>query len=148
MLENLRAFWIAAPPDPMIPFTLWQSFRQEALGWMAGLALVGVAMIIGLYILFCRRIVIRTPLDPFLPFVPPRWLALSFAFGAIAAVVYCVRYVSLFQDAAIAPTGGAVSAFAITSFVTYASAQLLIWLPGVTPRKIIYHPRWLWRMLR
>ncbi len=148
MLQSLQTFWMSTPPDPSMPLRLWKSFGQEILGWIAAASLCGVALIILLYWLFARRIVIRSPLDPFGPFTPVRWLFLSFAVGLIPGVAYVLRYRSVFSDVLISPVGGAVTAFLLTTFATYLVAQLLIWLPGITPRKVLYHPRWLWRQLR
>jgi hypothetical protein len=54
----------------------------------------------------------------------------------------------VFPQVQISPVGGAMTAFLLTTLGTYLIAQLLIWLPGITPRKLLYHPRWLWRRLR
>ena len=148
MLQSLQTFWVSTPPDPSIPFILWRGFRQEILGWMSGAVLVGVALIVLLYGLWCRKILIRTPLDPFVNFTPVRWMFLVFASGLVAGIAYAVRYGLVFRDALISPVGGAMMAFTLTTLSTYVIAQLLIWLPGITPRKLIYHPRWLWRLLR
>jgi hypothetical protein len=148
MLQGLQDFWISTPPDPAIPFMLWRGFRQDILGWISGISLVSVALILLLYVLWCRRIVIRTPLDPFAPFTPARWLFLSFASGLAVGIAYAVSYSLAFRNALISPAGGAMAAFALATLVTYVIAQLLIWIPGITPRKLIYHPRWLWRRLR
>jgi hypothetical protein len=148
MLQSLQTFWISAPPDPAIPFILWRGFRQEMFGWMSGATVVGVALIILFYVLWCRKIVIRSPVDPFSTFTPMRWLFLAFGSGLAAGIAYAVRYKLLFPGASISPIGGSMTAFFLVTLVTYLVSQLLIWLPGVTPRKLIYHPRWLWRLLR
>lgn len=148
MLQSLQTFWISTPPDPAIPFTLWRGFRQEIFGWMILAAIGGVALIILLYVIWCRKIVIRAPVDPFAPFTPVRWLLMAFISGLAAGMTYAIRYRVLFRDASISPVGGAMVALLLVTLATYLIAQALIWLPGITPRKLIYHPRWLWRLLR
>ena len=39
-------------------------------------------------------------------------------------------------------------AFAVlaVAFLTLLLVQLASWVPGVTPRKVLYHPRWPWHL--
>ena len=148
MLQSLQSFWMSTPPDPAIPFTLWRGFGQEVLGWMSGSSLFFIALTVVLYWAWCRKIVIRTPFDPFAQFTPMRWLFLSFAAGTTSGIAYAVRFHSVFPTTLISPIGGAMTMFFLATLVTYLAAQLVIWVPGITPRKLIYHPRWLWRLMR
>lgn len=145
-MNKLYAFWVSRPPDPTMSFDLWRGFRTEVFGVLVASVLIGAAMVIGLYMWQSRKLTVRSPRDPFLRFVPMRWLWLSVLPGIVAGVIYAVRYAAVFPLAAISSVGGAVSAAVISALATFAIAQASMWLPGVTPRKFLYHPRWPWRL--
>ncbi len=145
-MKELQAFWVSRPPDPTMSFDLWRGFRTEVFGWLVGSVLVGAALIIGLYMWQSRKLTVRSPRDPFARFVPMRWLWLSALPGIVAGVIYAIRYATVFPSAAIGSMGGALSAGVISALTTFAISQIAMWLPGVTPRKFLYHPRWPWRL--
>lgn len=146
-MKNLYAFWVSQPPDPTMSYDLWLGFRNEVFGLLVGCVLAGAAVIIGLYIWQSRKLTIRSPRDPFVRFVPMRLLWLAFLPGIVVGIVYAVRYAKVFPFAQISATGGAVGAALLSAFGTYVIGQVAMWLPGVTPRKFLYHPRWPWRLL-
>lgn len=145
-MNKLYAFWVSRPPDPAMSYDLWLGFRSEVFGWLVGCVLAGAAVIIGLYMWQSRKLTVRTPRDPFVRFVPMRWLWLAFLPGTVVGVIYALRYAEVFPFAQITSTGGAVSAALLSAFGTYLIGQVAMWLPGVTPRKFLYHPRWPWRL--
>lgn len=145
-MNKLFAFWISRPPDPTMSFDLWRGFRAEVFGWVVGSVLVGAALIVLLYMWQSRKLTVRSPGDPFTRFVPMRWLWLSVLPGIVSGIVYAVRYAAVFPGAAISSVGGVVSAALISAIITFVLAQISMWLPGVTPRKFLYHPRWPWRL--
>ncbi len=145
-MNKLYAFWISRPPDPTMSFDLWRGFRAEAFGWLVGSVVVGAAVIVGLYMWQSRKLTVRSPQDPFARFVPMRWLWLSALPGILLGAIYAVRYAAVFPLAAISSVGGAVSAALLSAILTFAIAQISMWVPGVTPRKFLYHPRWPWRL--
>jgi hypothetical protein len=146
MMNELQAFWVSRPPDPTMSFDLWRGFRSEVFGWLVFWVLAGAALIIGLYMWQSRKLTVRSPRDPFARFVPMRWLWLSALPGIVTGVIYAALYAKTFPTAAVGSVGGAVSAAGLATLSAFAIAQVAMWLPGVTPRKFLYHPRWPWRL--
>ena len=145
-MNKLYAFWVSRPPDPTMSFDLWRGFRTEVFGWLVGSIVFGSVLIVGLYMWQSRKLTVRSPQDPFARFVPMRWLWLSSLPGILIGAIYAVRYTAVFPSAAISSVGGAVSAALLSALITFAIAQISMWIPGVTPRKFLYHPRWPWRL--
>lgn len=145
-MNKLYAFWVSRPPDPAMSYDLWLGFRNEVFGLLVGCVLGGAAMIIGLYMWQSRKLTVRSPRDPFVRFVPMRWLWLAVVPGIVVGVVYALRYGEVFPSAQISSMGGAVGAALLSVFATYVIGQVAMWLPGVTPLKFLYHPRWPWRL--
>jgi hypothetical protein len=146
-MNKLYAFWVSRPPDPAMSYDLWLGFRNEVLGWLIGWVVVSAAIIIILYMWQSRKLTVRTPLDPFVRFVPMRWLWFAVVPGIVVGIIYVLRYEDVFPQAQISPIGGAVGAALLSTFLAYAIGQIAMWIPGVTPRKFLYHPRWPWRLL-
>jgi len=147
-MRNLWNFLASMPPDPAMGIDLWLNFRQEVIGWLLISVLMTVAAIVGIYYRASRKLTVRMPPDPFRPYTPMRWLWLSVVPGFIITVVYVVRYAGLFPLARVPAVGAAVIAGITTALVTYVIAQVAIWMPGITPLKFLYHPRWPWRLFR
>lgn len=145
---KLWNFLASLPPDPAMGIDLWLGFRQEIIGWLLVSVLVTVVAIVAGYYWASRKLTIRVPLDPFRPYTPMRWLLLSVLPGVVITIVYVIRYASLFPLARVPAVGAAVMAGITTALITYVIAQVAIWMPGVTPLKFLYHPRWPWRLFR
>src|SRR5262245_21032507 len=144
-MDKLLLFWMATPPDPKMDYLLWIGFRQDMSGWFLGIVLVVVAIITLSYCWMSRRLKIRNPGDPFRPFTPMGLLGLAAVPGIFMWILYGIRYTKIFPDARISFMSGApIAVWAV--FLTYLMAQLLIWLPGITPPKYRYHPRWPWQI--
>lgn len=147
-MRDIWNFLASMPPDPAMGIDLWLGFRQEIIGWLLISVLVTVAAIVGIYSWTSRKLTVRKETDPFLPYTPMRWLLLSVVPGVVITVVYVIRYASLFPQARVPAVGAAVMAGITTALVTYVIAQVAIWMPGITPLKFLYHPRWPWRLFR
>lgn len=145
-MKDLWQFLSSTPPDPAMGVTLWVGFRQEIIGWLLASVLVTAAVVIGLYAWSSRKLTIRVPSDPFRPFTPLRWLWLAFVPGVLLTIVYILRYSRIFPLARISAVGGAVTAGLTAVLFTYLISQIAIWMPGITPLKFLYHPRWPWRL--
>lgn len=147
-MREFFQFLAAMPPEPGMSLDLWLGFRQEIIGWFLGSVLVGAAGIVGVYSWSSRQLTVREPGDPFRPFTPIRWLWFSVIPGFVVVLVYLIRYGAIFPFARISAVGGSVTAGLAAALFTYLVAQVATWLPGVTPLKFIYHPRWPWRLFR
>ncbi len=143
-MSNLLDFFRNIPPFPGMNLVDWQAFRGEIWAWLIGLCLITAVAIVGLFVWHSRKVKIRVPQDPFLPFRPLRWLWLAAVPAVLVAIVYLARFLALFPLVSPSPAAGAVGTALVAGFATYALAQLGIWIPGITPAKFRYHPRWLW----
>lgn len=147
-MRSVWNFLASLPPDSAMDASRWLGFRQEIIGWLLVSVLVTVTAIVGIYYWASRKLTIRVPPDPFRPYTPMRWLWLSVFPGVLITVLYLSRFGFLFPGARVPAVGAALMAGITTALVTYVVAQVAIWMPGITPLKFLYHPRWPWRLFR
>lgn len=146
-MRNLFALFFERPPNLGMSLDLWRAFKGEVYGWSIGSIIVGVLAIASIYAIRSRSFAIRYPSDPFRTFTPMGWFGLSALPGLLIGCVYAVRYLALFRDAVVSPVAGAVGSALAGAALTLLLVQLASWIPGVTPHKVLYHPRWPWRLL-
>ena len=143
-------FWFWNPPTPDVPMLEWEPFRSEIWLLLGLTVLCATALLVVLYGWRIRRFKITRPADPFR--IPSRAWWLSWLLWAVVpAVVGGALYWNSFHRIfalLINPAWGAITAGLIAWLLTLILFQVLLWSPGVTPRKFLYHPRWPWRVLR
>lgn len=151
-MERLLLWWVGQPPDPNIPLLLWRGFRVDLLGWVLLSSVVTAVATVAIYAVRSRRLTVRSALDPFRPFTPLGWLSLAVVPSLVVFAIYWVQYDKLFESISrapiVSPVGGATFTAIVVLLLTLALASVGTWLPGVTPRKFHYHPRWPMRLLR
>lgn len=142
-------FWFWNRPLSDVPTNEWQAFLSKMWGTLGLIALVAVILFVLLYAWRMPKFKIRHPADPFR--VPSRVWWLSWLLWALVpAVVFGFVYWFSFRNSAFAadinPTWGAITGALTCWAIVLVAFQILIWLPGITPRKFLYHPRWPWRL--
>ena len=135
--------WMVDPPDPNVDYVIWSGFCNALAGWLLGLSLVTIAVIIALYVRSARRKKICRPRDSFAPFTPMYWLWLALAPAVLIFIIYAIGYRSRFSHAGILDMGGAVGPAIVAGALSFLLAYLLMCIPGITPAKYRYRPRWL-----
>lgn len=143
-------FWFWKPPLPSVPILEWEPFLGAVWLYLAAVTLIGAPILTLLYAWSIRRFKVRSPKDPFRK--PGRawwlsWVAALLAPGVLMGALYWIEFKKLFF-VLINPAWGAVTAGVASWLLSLVIFQLLIWIPGITPRKFLYHPRWLWRLGR
>ena len=143
-------FWFWDPPTPDLPMLDWEPFRSEVWGLIILTVAVATMLLVVLYGWGIRRFKLVGPADPFR--VPGRvwwlgWLLWALVPGVVAGALYWSAFNRLFVIL-VNPAWGAITAGIAAWLLTLVLFQVLIWLPGVTPRKFLYHPRWPWRLRR
>jgi|CXWL01.1.fsa_nt_gi hypothetical protein len=143
-------FWFWKPPTAELPLINWTPFRQSAFGWLALVAIATLAVLIPLYRWRIMRVRIRLPTDPLR--LPGRGWWMSWGLLAVPptlglAIAYAISFRERFGNS-VAPTWGAITYGLACLLAILAPFQLAIWIPGVTPAKFKYHPRWPWRLRR
>jgi hypothetical protein len=143
MMGQILLFWRVYPPDPNIDYIRWTGFCEAMAGWMVMGVLLATALIIGCYWLHAQRKKIRQPEDVFAPYTPMRWLWLACLPSIALFGIYANEYEKLFRNATMPFMTGAVGVGLEAGFLTFILAYLLMWIPGITPAKYRYRPRWL-----
>lgn len=141
-------FWFWNPPTQDVPLIEWQPFRSEIWGIIGIVSAVFVVLMVLLYRWRIRKFKIRHPADPFRVPSKPWWLGWM-VWALIPAVVIGIIYWNSFQSrfaSGVLPTWGSITAGFFGWAITLVAFQILLWIPGITPAKFLYHPRWLWRM--
>ena len=143
-------FWFWKPPTTDVPLIDWIPFRSATWAMLALVVAVAVVLLVVLYRWRIGKFEIRRPTDPFR--VPSRawwlgWLVWALAPAAAAGILYWNSFQSRFA-VGFPPFWGAVTSGLAAWAAVLVLFQLLIWLPGITPAKFLYHPRWPWRLRR
>jgi hypothetical protein len=136
--------WIALQDHT---YESWLRFRDELATLILLCIFLGGIAVVLLYHRSAVRLKIRGPRDPFRPYTPLLWEALSLIPAGIAAGWHFFQYQKILGGHV--PLDELSLTFAITASLTWLLAQIVVsWFPGVTPAKFRYHPRllerWLW----
>jgi hypothetical protein len=146
-------YWFLSPPSELVPIDQWEPFLSEILSVLLLLSGLAVVVLVAVYRWQIPKFKIRQVADPFR--VPSRawWLLWGF-WALLPAAGYGVYYWLKFNDLAVAvpelveivPVWGVVSAVLTCWLLILLVFQVLLWVPGITPKKFLYHPRWPWRL--
>lgn len=142
-MGKLVLFWMVYPLDENIDYDQWSGFCEEMAGVVVGVWLVMTALIIGGYWWTARQEKILVPSDVFRPYTPMRWLWWAVAAGVMVSLFYAYQYQTRFTDTTVSFMADAPWVGLWTTLWTFLLAYLLMWLPGITPAKYRYRPRWL-----
>src|SRR5258705_5294738 len=140
-MRNFFALFFNRPPNLEMDADTWRSLQADVYAWLFASVAIGATVIAVIYALRSRAFAIRQPSDPFRAFTPMGWFGLAVLPGLVTGTVYVVRYLALFSGAVLSPAPGAVGSTVAAAGLTLLLVPMLAWIPGITPRKVLYHPR-------